>query len=92
MGRRKHQDRIDAMPHNGCATDTMRSYVGQDIREVELTYGPPINKIDMRNESRAFQWAKILGNTIPASAITTTGEIGEVASPRRLNSWEATRP
>ena len=27
----------------GCVADTMRSYVGQDIRAVELTYGPPIN-------------------------------------------------
>src|SRR4051812_38102748 len=33
----------------GCAADTMRTYVGQDIRNVELAYGPPINQIDLGN-------------------------------------------
>jgi predicted small secreted protein len=55
-----------------CAADTMRSYVGQDIRNVELAYGPPINQIDLGNGSRAFQWAKVSVDTTPVSAITTT--------------------
>ena len=56
----------------GCAADTMRSYVGQDIRAVELAYGPPINSIDMGNGTRAFQWQKISVDTTPVSAVTTT--------------------
>jgi hypothetical protein len=56
----------------GCAADTMRSYVGRDIREVELTYGPPVNQIDLGNGSRAFQWAKVSVDTTPVSAVTTT--------------------
>jgi hypothetical protein len=56
----------------GCAADTMRGYVGQDIRSVELTYGPPINQIDLGNGSRAFQWSKISVDTTPVSAVTTT--------------------
>jgi hypothetical protein len=39
----------------GCVADKMRSYVGQDIREVELVYGPPVNQIDLGNGTRAFQ-------------------------------------
>lgn len=55
-----------------CAADTMRSYMGQDIRNVELTYGPPVNQIDLGNGSRAFQWAKVSVDTTPVSAVTTT--------------------
>ena len=56
----------------GCAADTMRSYVGQDIRKVELSYGPPVNQIDLGNGSRAFQWAKVSVDTTPGSAVSTT--------------------
>src|ERR1700733_2506351 len=56
----------------GCVADTMRSYVGQDIRAVELAYGPPVNQIDLGNGTRAFQWAKISVDTTPVSAVTTT--------------------
>ena len=56
----------------GCVADTMRSYVGQDIRAVELTYGPPINQIDLGNGIRAFQWSKVSVDTTPVSAVTTT--------------------
>lgn len=55
-----------------CAADKMRSYVGQDIRTVELAYGPPTNQIDLGNGARAFQWGKISVDTTPASAVTTT--------------------
>ncbi|MGA9013071.1 MAG: hypothetical protein WB509_11285, partial [Acetobacteraceae bacterium] len=51
----------------GCVADTMRSYVGQDIRAVELTYGPPINQIDLGNGTRAFQWSKVSVDTTPVS-------------------------
>jgi SAM-dependent methyltransferase len=43
-----------AMLLTGCVADKMRSYVGMDIRSVELSYGPPINEIDLGNGSRAF--------------------------------------
>ncbi len=56
----------------GCVADKMRSYVGQDIRQVELAYGPPVNQIDLGNGTRAFQWAKISVDTTPVSAVTTT--------------------
>jgi hypothetical protein len=55
-----------------CVADTMRSYVGQDIKAVELAYGPPVNQIDLGNGIRAFQWSKISVDNTPASAVTTT--------------------
>jgi hypothetical protein len=56
----------------GCVADKMRAYVGQDIRQVELAYGPPVNQIDLGNGTRAFQWAKVSVDTTPMSAVTTT--------------------
>jgi predicted small secreted protein len=56
----------------GCAADTMRGYVGQDIRKVELEYGPPFNQIDLGDGARAFQWRKVSVDTTPLSAVTTT--------------------
>jgi hypothetical protein len=56
----------------GCVADTMRGYVGQDIRAVMLAYGPPANEIDLGGGSRAFQWSKTSVDTTPLSAVTTT--------------------
>lgn len=56
----------------GCVADTMRSFVGRDIRNVELAYGPPVNQLDLGDGSRAFQWAKVSVSTTPVSAVTTT--------------------
>ena len=56
----------------GCAADTMRGYIGQDVRAVELQYGPPVNQIDMGNGVRAYQWRKVSTDTTPVSSFTTT--------------------
>ncbi len=56
----------------GCAADTMRGFVGQDIRAVELAYGPPVNQVDLGNGVRAFQWNKVSVDTTPTSVVTTT--------------------
>ena len=56
----------------GCAADKMRGFVGQDIRMVELSYGPPTNQIDLGNGTRAFQWTRISVDMTPASAVSTT--------------------
>ena len=54
-----------------CVADTMRSYVGKDIRAIELAYGPPVNQIDLGNGVQAFQWRKVSVDTTPASAVST---------------------
>lgn len=56
----------------GCVADTMRGYVGQDIRAVMLAYGPPLGQIDLGNGSRAFQWSRVSVDTTPATAVETT--------------------
>ena len=58
----------------GCVADTMRGYVGQDIRAVVLAYGPPANEVDLGGGARAFQWSKTSVNTTPVSAVTTTSK------------------
>ena len=55
-----------------CVADTMRGYVGQDIRAVMLAYGPPANEIDLGGGARAFQWSKISVDTTLLSPVTTT--------------------
>jgi hypothetical protein len=52
----------------------MRSYVGQDVRRIELDYGPPSNAIDLGNGQRAFQWTRITVSRTPGSAVTTTSK------------------
>jgi hypothetical protein len=56
----------------GCVSDTMRNFVGKDLRQVELNYGPPANEIDLGDGTHAFQWTKISVDTTPMSAVTTT--------------------
>jgi len=56
----------------GCVANQMRGFIGQDIRAVQLTYGPPANEIDLGGGTRAFQWRKISVDTAPLSAVTTT--------------------
>jgi predicted small secreted protein len=56
----------------GCVADTMRGYVGQDIRAVMLAYGPPANEIDLGGDTRAFQWSKTSVDTTPLSVVRTT--------------------
>lgn len=55
----------------GCASQIMRSYIGKDIREVVLEYGPPANAMDMGDGRRAFQWIMNSTYTTPVIANTT---------------------
>lgn len=57
---------------SGCTADTMQSYIGKDIREVELQYGPPSGQIDLAQGARAFQWTKVSFDTTPVTATTVT--------------------
>lgn len=40
----------------GCASQIMEGFVGKDISEVQLQYGPPINVMDLPDGRKAFQW------------------------------------
>ena len=74
-----------------CVADQMKSYIGQDIRNVELAYGPPSNQIDLGNGSRAYQWTKIDTSTTPLTATTVTSkEKGRKVSETEFTGGEQT--
>jgi hypothetical protein len=56
----------------GCASQTLKSYIGKDVRDIELEIGPPINTIDFDDGRRAFQWSVTSSYTSPVHAHTTT--------------------
>ena len=64
----------------GCASTHMKQYMGQDIREVVIDSGPPINAFDMGDGQRAFQflWG---GGTVALPQVTTTsGQVNAVGN------------
>jgi hypothetical protein len=52
----------------------MKSYVGQDIRDVELAYGPPSNVIDLREGRRAYQWTRVSVSATSVQSVSTTAK------------------
>lgn len=69
----------------GCASQIMGKYVGQDIREVALTYGPPSNAFDYSDGQRVFQWISTTSITMPSTS-TTTGSATVVGNSVWMNS------
>ena len=69
----------------GCASQTMQSYMGKDVREVMLDYGPPANAFDMGDGRRAFQWVIGSSYTMPTTA-HTSGTVNTIASTTWVNS------
>lgn len=57
---------------SGCASDIMAGYVGQDITDVMLDYGPPANVMELPDGRVAFQWTEEQSYTSP----TTTNVYG----------------
>ena len=58
----------------GCASQILNSYVGKDVRQAVVKYGPPANALDMGDGRRAFQWVMNSSYTTPVNA-TTTGTV-----------------
>jgi len=64
----------------GCASTHMKQYMGQDIREVIIESGPPMNAFDMGDGQRAFQflWG---GGTVALPQITTgSGQVTAIGN------------
>lgn len=51
----------------GCASDIMQSYVGKDVTEVVLDYGPPSNVVKLPDGRTAFQWSRTSSYTAPVT-------------------------
>jgi hypothetical protein len=47
---------IAALSLAGCATEVMKGFVGHDVTDVIVKYGPPANAFDLPDGRRAFQW------------------------------------
>ena len=66
---------------SGCASAIMEGFVGKDISEVVLQYGPPVNKIDMPDGRIAFQWSMDSYVVMPSTTnIYSSGNIATVNS------------
>ena len=52
---------------SGCASQMMQGYVGKDITEVVLDYGPPTNGMELPDGRIAFQWNRSASYTTPAT-------------------------
>ncbi|WP_254448054.1 hypothetical protein [Ruegeria arenilitoris] len=51
----------------GCASEIMKSYVGRDITDVVLDYGPPSNVVKLPDGRTAFQWSFTTSYTAPTT-------------------------
>lgn len=69
----------------GCASQIMKSYIGKDVRDAMLDYGPPSNAFDMGDGRRAFQWVRGSSYTTPAYA-NTTGSVNTYGPTSWVNS------
>lgn len=49
----------------GCASGVMQSYIGKDITEVAMDYGPPVGVMDLPDGRRAFMWKMIQSTMMP---------------------------
>lgn len=66
----------------GCASDTMKTYIGQPVESVIIDYGPPTNILELGWNERAYQWRKISTNVVSGSSS------GEIRDTRRGMRYE----
>lgn len=72
---------------SGCASDMMKSYIGQPVESVIIDYGPPIAVLELGQGERAYQWRKISTNVVSGS---TSGETRDTRHGTRYE--ETTTP
>ncbi|MDX8442665.1 hypothetical protein [Mesorhizobium australafricanum] len=57
---------------SACASDIMKTYIGEPVESVVLDYGPPTAVVDLGSGERAYQWRKISTNVVSG---TSSGEV-----------------
>jgi hypothetical protein len=50
-----------------CASSIMKGYIGKNINEPILDYGPPSNVIELSKTQKAYQWINVSQNTTPVT-------------------------
>lgn len=61
---------------SACASGIMQGYVGKDINEAIMDYGPPDNIIELSDGRRAYQLVRGKTTTLPSMSHTTTHDYG----------------
>lgn len=56
----------------GCASQIMQSYIGKNVNEAILDYGPPAVIIDIDPTHKAYQWHKTSYAYVPGHSTSTT--------------------
>ncbi len=64
----------------GCASTHMNQYLGQDIQEVMIDSGAPINAFDMSDGRRAFQFRWGGGTFVTPQTTTITGNASAIGN------------
>ena len=64
----------------GCASTHMEQYLGQDIQEVMIDSGAPINAFDMSDGRRAFQFRWGGGTFVTPQTTTITGNASAIGN------------
>lgn len=67
-----------ALALSGCASQIMESYLGKDVQEIALDYGPPSSIIDLGDGKRGYQWHKSSNIYIPAQVQSRTTGSGSM--------------
>ena len=70
---------------SACASDIMKTYVGQPVESVVLDYGPPTTVVELGPGERAYQWRKISTNVVSGS---TSGEVRRTKHGTEYQSTE----
>ncbi|WP_315836564.1 hypothetical protein [Bradyrhizobium prioriisuperbiae] len=68
----------------GCASQVMKSYVGQPIESAIADYGPPVNSFALDDGRRAFQWRQVQTSVVPGQTRV------EVRDTRHGERYQAT--
>lgn len=64
---------------SACASQIMEGYVGRDITDAILDYGPPAYAMDMPDGTKAFQWKMTSSGVTPAYTTLNTNYYGNSA-------------
>ena len=52
----------------GCASEQLASYVGKPVTEPILDYGPPTSVLELGENRRAYQWARVNSGVVPITS------------------------
>lgn len=80
----------------GCASGILQSYVGKDVTEVAMDYGPPAGVMDLPDGRRAFMWNRtqtmVTPGTTNYSGVQSGGWVTGTATTYGggVSSWECT--